>query len=75
MQDGIISAVNLSMRDCFFEKGDYCELLYQATFSIFRDRPKNTRIFLLKPAMEKPKKLWTGKQLISNVIKIVVEYS
>jgi len=30
---------------------------------------------LLKPAIQKPKQLWTGKQLISNVIKIIVHYS
>ena len=75
IQDAIIAAVYLSMRDLFFEKGDYSELLYQATFSLFEDRPKNARLFLLKPAIMKPKQLWTGKQLISNVIKIVVEYS
>jgi DNA-directed RNA polymerase I subunit RPA1 len=30
---------------------------------------------LVKPAIEKPKQLWTGKQLVTNVIKLVVEYS
>jgi DNA-directed RNA polymerase I subunit RPA1 len=75
MQDAIIAAVYLSMRDMFFEKADYSELLYQATFSLFVDRPKNSKIFLLKPAIEKPKHLWTGKQLISNVIKVIVEFS
>ena len=75
MQDAIIAAVYLSMRDCFFEKSDYSELLYQATFSLFADRPKNARLFLLKPAIMRPKNVWTGKQLISNVIKVVVEYS
>jgi DNA-directed RNA polymerase I subunit RPA1 len=30
---------------------------------------------LVKPAIEKPKQLWTGKQLITNVIKVVVELS
>ena len=75
MQDAIIAAVYLSMRDLFFEKTDYSELLYQATFSLFVDKPKNYKIFLLKPAIQKPKQLWTGKQLISNVIKVIVEFS
>lgn len=75
MQDAIISAVYLSMRDTFFEKSDYSELLYQATFSLFTDKPKNCKIFLLKPAIQKPKQVWTGKQLISNVIKVIVEFS
>lgn len=63
------------MKDCFFQKSEYCELLYQATFSLFIDKPKNSRIFLLRPAIMKPKEIWTGKQLISNVVKIIVEYS
>lgn len=50
-------------------------MLYQATFSLFSEKPKNTRLFLLRPAIMKPKLLWTGKQLISNVVKIIVEYS
>lgn len=75
MQDAVISAVYLSMRDTFFEKSDYSELLYQATFSLFTDKPKNCKIFLLKPAIQKPKQVWTGKQLISNVIKVIVEFS
>lgn len=72
MQDATIAAVYLSMRDVFFEKSDYSQLLYQSVFSLFAERPKNLRIFLLNPAIQKPKVLWTGKQLISNVIKIIV---
>ncbi len=51
MQDATIAAVYLSMRDTFFEKSDYSELLYQSTFSLFIDKPKNYKIFLLKPAI------------------------
>ena len=54
---------------------DFSELLYQATFSLLQNKPKNTRLFLVKPAIIKPKQLWTGKQLVSNVIKVVVEFS
>ena len=75
MQDATIAAVYLSMRDTFFEKSDYSELLYQSTFSLFIDKPKNYKIFLLKPAIERPKPVWTGKQLISNAIKVIVEFS
>lgn len=75
MQDAIIAAVYLSMRDLFFNKSDYSQLLFQATSSLFSNLSKNNRIFLLKPAIQKPKQLWTGKQLISNVIKIIVHYS
>lgn len=75
MQDAIISAVYLTMRDTFFDKCEYSGLLYQATCSLFEERPKNVRIFLLRPAISRPLLRWTGKQLISNVIQIVVSLS
>lgn len=75
MQDAIISAVYMTMKDTFYIKKDYSELLYQATFSLFEKKQKNMRITLLQPAIIYPKELWTGKQLVSNVIKIVVEMS
>ena len=55
MQDAIIAAVYLSMKDLFFNKSDYSQLLYNATASLFADKPKNTRLFLLPPAIMKPK--------------------
>lgn len=75
MQDAIISAVYMTMRDTFFNKKDYSELLYQATFALLEKKPKNTRLFLIQPAIMKPQQLWTGKQLISNVIKLIVSFS
>ena len=30
------------------------------------------RLFVVRPATERPKAMWTGKQLITNVVKIVV---
>jgi DNA-directed RNA polymerase I subunit RPA1 len=75
IQDAIISAVYLTMRDTFFNKKDFSELLYQATFALFEKKPRNTRLFVVKPAILKPKEMWTGKQLITNVIKIVVSLS
>ena len=75
MQDAVISAVYITMKDTFFIKKDFCELLYQATFSLLDKKPQNTRLFLVKPAIMKPKEMWTGKQLISNVIKIIVSFS
>jgi DNA-directed RNA polymerase I subunit RPA1 len=38
-------------------------------------KPRNTRLFLIPPAILKPKEMWTGKQLVSNVIKLVVMLS
>lgn len=75
IQDSIISAVYLTMKDTFLTKEEYSELLYQSTFALFTKLPRNVRIFLLKPAIIKPKQLWTGKQLISNIIKLIVNLS
>ena len=49
--------------------------MYQSTSLLFEDKPKNCRLFLLEPAIQKPKRLWTGKQLISNIIKLIVALS
>ncbi len=72
MQDAIIAAVFMTFKDTFFNKKDFSELVYQSTFSLIENKPANTRLFLVKPAIMKPQQLWTGKQLVSNVIKVVV---
>lgn len=70
MQDMIISSVYLTMRDTFLTKEQYHQLLYVGVFN------ENTheRIHYMKPAILKPKQLWTGKQLISTIMKIIVGY-
>ena len=75
MQDAIISAVYMTMKDTFFTKQNFTELLYQATFALLEKKPRNTRLFVVPPAIMKPKEIWTGKQLVTNVIKIVVSLS
>lgn len=55
MQDAIISAVYMSMKDTFFNKQNFSELLYQATFALLEKKPRNTRLFLVPPAIIKPK--------------------
>ncbi|KAM3414009.1 DNA-directed RNA polymerase subunit [Cercospora zeina] len=68
IQDHISMSVWLCSRDMFFERGDYMNLLYAAL------RPENGhcvngRMETLPPAIIKPKPLWTGKQVISTVLK------
>ena len=75
MQDSIISAVFLTMKNTFLNKKDYTELLFQSTINLLEKENKNTRLFLLLPAIIKPKRLWTGKQLFSNIIKVVIAFS
>lgn len=68
IQDHISICVWLTNRDMFFERGDYMNLLYSAL------RPEHGhcasgRVQTLPPAFMKPKPLWTGKQVISTVLK------
>jgi DNA-directed RNA polymerase I subunit RPA1 len=68
IQDHISMCVWLTNRDMFFERGDYMNLLYAAL------RPESGhcttgRLETLPPTVFKPKPLWTGKQVISSVLK------
>lgn len=47
IQDSVIAAVYLCLRDTFLTKSQYSELLYQSTAILFEDKPKNARLFLL----------------------------
>lgn len=61
IQDSVLSAAYFTSKDQFFTKEIYQELLYIATWNLvntFNIREK--RIILLKPAILRPKPLWTG---------------
>ncbi|KAF2724049.1 beta and beta-prime subunits of DNA dependent RNA-polymerase [Polychaeton citri CBS 116435] len=67
IQDHISMGVAISNKDTFFTRQEYQELLYCAL------RPENGhcasgKVETLPPAMIKPRKLWTGKQVISTVL-------
>ncbi|EME42306.1 hypothetical protein DOTSEDRAFT_175298 [Dothistroma septosporum NZE10] len=68
IQDHISMCVWLTNRDLFFERGEYMNLLYSAL------RPEDRhcashRLETVPPAVIKPNPLWTGKQVISTVLK------
>jgi DNA-directed RNA polymerase beta' subunit len=68
IQDHITMGVWLSNRDTFFNREDYMQLLYAAL------RPENGhcatgRIETVPPAIMKPRPLWTGKQVVTSVLK------
>ncbi|KAI9736640.1 MAG: hypothetical protein M1834_000844 [Cirrosporium novae-zelandiae] len=68
IQDHLSMGVWLTSRDTFFDQEDYNQLLYSCL------RPENNhtaeeRILTLPPAILKPKSMWTGKQIISSVLK------
>ncbi|KAM0672032.1 subunit beta' of DNA-directed RNA polymerase [Ordospora colligata] len=60
-QDYIIGATILTMKDSFFTKDVY--------FSLVSSGLPSGRITLEKPCIIKPKKLYSGKQIISTIIK------
>uniref|UniRef100_A0A4Y0BEV1 DNA-directed RNA polymerase subunit n=1 Tax=Anopheles funestus TaxID=62324 RepID=A0A4Y0BEV1_ANOFN len=63
IQDHIVSAVKLFIRGKFFNREDYQQLVFQALNN------KKGNIDLLPPSILKPVRLWSGKQIISTIIK------
>lgn len=68
IQDHISVSVALCNRDTFFSRGDYHQLVYNAL------RPESghilgERIQLVTPAVIKPVPRWTGKQVITTILK------
>ncbi|KAI5834493.1 beta and beta-prime subunits of DNA dependent RNA-polymerase [Schizophyllum commune Tattone D] len=70
IQDHVVAGVWMTCQDAFFEREEYFQLLYGAL------RPEDqtvatSRIVTLPPTIWKPRPLWTGKQIISTVLKNV----
>ncbi|OJK04708.1 hypothetical protein ASPACDRAFT_74279 [Aspergillus aculeatus ATCC 16872] len=71
IQDHISMSTWFTCRDSFFDEEDYHELLYSCL------RPENShtitdRIQLIGPAVIRPKPLWTGKQVITTILKNIM---
>ena len=70
IQDHISMGLWLTNRDTFFDREDYYQLLYDSL------RPEDSqltsnRIQTVSPAIVKPRAMWTGKQIITTVLKNV----
>ena len=68
IQDHISMGVWLTNRDTLFDRGDY----YQLLCSCLRPEDNHTtseRILTVPPAVIKPAPRWTGKQIITSVLK------
>ncbi|KAF4120987.1 hypothetical protein GMORB2_2473 [Geosmithia morbida] len=68
IQDHISMSVALCNRDTFFTRSDYHQLVYAAL------RPESghilgERIQLVAPAVIKPAPRWTGKQVVTTILK------
>ncbi|KAL3468042.1 hypothetical protein BJX64DRAFT_83490 [Aspergillus heterothallicus] len=71
IQDHISMGTWFTCRDAFFDREDYHELLYSCL------RPESShivpdRIQTVGPAIIRPKPLWTGKQVITTILKNIM---
>jgi len=67
IQDSIVSAVFLTMKNTFFTKEEYYQIVYSA-LDIPLNRGVIRKIVLQPPAIIKPKNIWTGKQVITTIL-------
>ncbi|OCT99221.1 hypothetical protein XELAEV_18005008mg [Xenopus laevis] len=66
IQDHMVSGANMTIRGCYFTREQYMELVYQGLTD------KKGRVKLLPPAILKPHRLWTGKQVVSTLLINVI---
>lgn len=74
IQDFIFSGVFITFKDQFFNKSVYCQLLYDSLFKIIEEDPCYNDVEMEKPAIVRPRTMWTGKQLFSNILNFVANY-
>ena len=63
IQDHVVTGVLMTSRDTFLTREDYTQLVFGAL------PPSGKRILTVSPAVMKPVPLWTGKQVISTIMK------
>lgn len=71
IQDHVVGGVKLTKRDTFLEKWEYQQLLFAALSSLpgLELVRFDANIEMLPPAILKPRQLWTGKQVISTLLR------
>lgn len=57
IQDNVIAGVKISLRGRFFNREDYQHLVFAGLGHV------RSELILLPPAIMKPKRLWSGKQV------------
>lgn len=75
IQDHVDSGVKLTQRDTFLTKDMYMQLLYNAWASMEDSGMGVDKMHLeiLPPAILKPQQLWTGKQAVTSVLKLLTK--
>ena len=71
IQDSVVGGVLMTSKDTFFSKDEYMQIVYVGLQELLSDN-KLTRIHTMPPQILKPKALWTGKQVISTLLKNIV---
>ncbi|CAN2388405.1 negative regulation of protein localization to nucleolus [Pristimantis euphronides] len=66
IQDHMVSGAHMTIRGSFFTRDQYMELVYRGLTD------KKGRVKTLPPAIMKPCKLWTGKQVVSTLLINVI---
>uniref|UniRef100_A0A8C5LWB7 DNA-directed RNA polymerase subunit n=1 Tax=Leptobrachium leishanense TaxID=445787 RepID=A0A8C5LWB7_9ANUR len=66
IQDHMVSGTSMTIRGCFFTREQYMELVYRGLTD------KKGRVIILPPAILKPHRLWTGKQVVSTLLINVI---
>lgn len=69
IQDHISMGVWLTNRDTFFDREDYHQLLCSCLKPENEIDTNSDRIQTITPAVVKPRALWTGKQIVSTILK------
>ncbi|KAL0949316.1 hypothetical protein HGRIS_009392 [Hohenbuehelia grisea] len=70
IQDHVVAGVWMTCQDAFFTREEYHQLLY-GSLRPEDDSFQHSRLITLPPTIWKPRPLWTGKQIISTILKNV----
>ena len=71
IQDSVVSGVFLGSKDTFLDKDQYMQLVFAGLRELVEEK-KLPRVKTLPPTIIKPRPMWTGKQVISTVLKNIV---
>ncbi|KAH9943303.1 beta and beta-prime subunits of DNA dependent RNA-polymerase [Epithele typhae] len=75
IQDHVVAGVWMTAQDAFFTREEYFQLLYGALRPETSPEQFNGRLVTLSPTIWKPRPLWTGKQIISTIMKNITPQS
>ena len=69
------AAVKLSQRDCFLDRGTFMRVLSPAAQVLGSSLPMDLALDLPPPALLKPQALYTGKQLFTMMVALLVQHT